>query len=350
MAHFLAELFELGVTQHGLSNDLATSIFKSLLPLYIANFNLPKYEPCKQPGVSDWYPSSYNTPQEESARYTAWISAVSQVSKKMCSMFDCGIFNLGLLEQAAEFLETMKSNAETSSELYFRPLFLPFLHGMLDVWPAHGISLSDSRCRTLYQSILGTYMRRFVGLKPPNPERNWGRTPVSCPCRDCVPLNAFITDRAKQVGRFAVGKPRRQHLHQQLDMARGTYKHETERQGNPQTLVVTKTRTEWDAKVRAWNARGTEAMAEFKSYKQATLCELLGERFEDITGTKMPSKYQASFASSAGGADERGAKRQKVRENHSVEAGGSALDSQSGDTSAAAPANGGGGRKRKRKA
>lgn len=38
-----------------------------------------------------------------------------------------------------------------------------------------------------------------------------------------------------------MGKQRRQHLHQQLDNLRIDCTHDTERYGNPQTLVVTKT-------------------------------------------------------------------------------------------------------------
>jgi hypothetical protein len=114
-------------------------------------------------------------------------------------------------------------------------------------------------------------------------------------------LNNFITSPTEKVGWFPVGKGRRQHLHQQLDRARGSYTHITERSGNPQTLVVTKTRAELDANIRAWETRRAEARNEFSAFGLETLRELLGDEFQNITGL-----------SDKESGDERGAKRQKV--------------------------------------
>ena len=80
-----------------------------------------------------------------------------------------------------------------------------------------------------------------VGIAEPV---SWAmKVPYTPCCRDCQDLASFLSDPSKQVGRFKMGKSRRMHLHRQLDGGGVDASHTTERVGNPQTLVVTKTRT-----------------------------------------------------------------------------------------------------------
>jgi hypothetical protein len=231
---------------------------------------------------------------------TAHWEAVSDASVKLPHLFRQAI-ELCLHDQAKAMLNVIRHAADTYHTNYFKHLFLPFLRGMLPVWNEKGIALSNPICRDLYQSVLASYSRRFVGEKPPCPEQSWARIGVPCSCRDCQILNSFITNPTQRVGRFPMGKNRRLHIHQQLDRTNGTYTHITERIGNPQTLVVTKTRTEWESKVSAWEARRTESINEFNSYGPETLRELLCDNFQNKTGL-----------SNAESGNERAAKRQKV--------------------------------------
>lgn len=344
MINFLAGLCQnrLGV-RYGFPQERATSIFKSQFSEFYARFDIPQsieaqnktVEPARSilPPLS--YLSHIRPLRAEGPMIAAHWEAVSDASVKLPHLFRQAL-ELCLHDQAKAMLNVIGHAADTYHVNYFKHLFLPFLRGMLPVWNEKGIALSNPTCRDLYQFVLTSYSRRFVGEKPPCPEQDWTRIRVPCSCRDCQMLNSFITNPTQRVGRFPVGKSRRMHIHQQLDKAEGTYTHITERTGNPQTLVVTKTRMEWESKVRAWETRRAEARDEFESYGLETLRELLGDHFQNITGL-----------SNAENGDERAAKRQKVgatRSGHHHQILSSNLHAQNvGDASTA----GGAGTKRK---
>lgn len=79
---------------------------------------------------------------------------------------------------------------------------------------------------------------------------NWSEPaePVtfSCSCADCVTLMRFLRHPTETQQRFKMGKARRFHLHRQLDSNVCSATHVTEHVGNPHTLVVTKTRTNYN--------------------------------------------------------------------------------------------------------
>jgi len=102
-----------------------------------------------------------------------------------------------------------------------------------------------------------------------------------------------------------MGKQRRAHLHQRIERTKESYIHETERGGNPQTLVVTKTRAGWQAKVKDWKKRRAEAMGVFKSYGQDTLRKLLGDQYAEIVSGSLGAVAEAV-------PNEQAAKRQKA--------------------------------------
>jgi len=291
MINFLAGLCRNGLgVQYGLPQERATSIFKSQFPEFYSRFDIPQSIEAQNetaPPVPltryQWQPLSYT--RQQSAKeliLAAHWEAVSDASVKLPHIFRQAL-ELCLHDQARAMLNVVRQVADTYDVDYFKYLFLPFLRAMLPVWKEKDIALSDPICRDLYQSVLKSYFQRFVGKKPPCPEKDWARARVPCSCRDCEMLNSFIVDPIQRVGRFSVGKSRRMHIHQQLDNARETYTHLTERIGNPQTLVVTKTRTEWELKIKAWEKRRAEAGDEIESYGLKSLRELLGDHFRNIT-------------------------------------------------------------------
>jgi hypothetical protein len=70
---------------------------------------------------------------------------------------------------------------------------------------------------------------------------------LSCTCRDCGTLSAFLANPDQKQGRFPLAKKRRQHLHQIIDGNRCDLTHVTERRGSPFTLVCTKTTASYEA-------------------------------------------------------------------------------------------------------
>ena len=88
---------------------------------------------------------------------------------------------------------------------------------------------------------------------PPQAPPDW-RLPaeLSCTCADCGELQAFARDPNERVHRFRINKERRRHLHQVIDRNRLDMTHVTERVGSPQTLVGTKDRRTFKARMKEY--------------------------------------------------------------------------------------------------
>jgi len=100
---------------------------------------------------------------------------------------------------------------------------------------------------------LWTSAAEFLLLRsevPPEPPSDWSlHAELPCTCADCRELQAFARDPAEKVHRFRVRKERRGHLHQVIDRHRLDMTHVTVRSGSPQTLVCTKDRRTFMARL-----------------------------------------------------------------------------------------------------
>ena len=79
--------------------------------------------------------------------------------------------------------------------------------------------------------------------EPPRATDGWsinGLAAATC-CEDCATLAAFLADPLARKLTWPLAKPRRQHIHHQLDEAELPVTHTTTRQGSPHKLVLTKT-------------------------------------------------------------------------------------------------------------
>ena len=87
----------------------------------------------------------------------------------------------------------------------------------------------------------------------PEPPADWRLDArLSCTCDDCAELLAFAHDASAIVHRFRVNKERRRHLHQAIDQHKLDMTHVTERSGSPQTLVCTKDRRTFNARMKEY--------------------------------------------------------------------------------------------------
>jgi hypothetical protein len=162
----------------------------------------------------------------------------------------------------------------------FNRLWIPFLQGMVPILENHQVPLSSPRWQQVYTGLLQAYLVNYV--QEPPPKQPVSSDQVNCICRDCKELNKFLGNPNQRVGRFPVGKGRRAHLHQQLDIARINCSHETERNGNPQTLIVTKRATRYELACAAWKERKHEAEVQMQAFDEGKLRALLDERYESI--------------------------------------------------------------------
>lgn len=88
---------------------------------------------------------------------------------------------------------------------------------------------------------------------PPQRPSDWRlHAELTCNCVDCLELEAFALDPIASVHRFRVKKERRQHLHRVIEQHRLDMTHVTERLGSPQTMVCTKDRRTFKARMKEY--------------------------------------------------------------------------------------------------
>ena len=111
----------------------------------------------------------------------------------------------------------------------------------------------DRAVQRLWMSAAEFLLRRSE--VPPQLPPDWSlQAKLSCTCADCQELQAFARDPSERVHRFRVKKERRSHLHQAIDRHRLDMTHVTDRAGSPQTLVCTKDRRTYHARMKEYQA------------------------------------------------------------------------------------------------
>lgn len=97
---------------------------------------------------------------------------------------------------------------------------------------------------------------------PPQPPADWHLdAELPCTCADCLELQAFARDPRERIHRFRINKDRRRHLHQVIERHCLAMTHVTQRAGSPQTLVCTKDRRDFQARMKEYGAE-IEAMGQ----------------------------------------------------------------------------------------
>ncbi|OTB07529.1 hypothetical protein M426DRAFT_8531 [Hypoxylon sp. CI-4A] len=187
---------------------------------------------------------------------------------------------MGLGRHLEQFAEKIASQYQRINGQDLHDLWVPLLQALMTILPQHNIEIREPHWMDLYQKIFNRYPLMYLGPEPQ--EQTLERPAVPCYCRDCNDLNAFLTDPDTEVDRFSIGKGRRQHLHEMLDEYLPECKHETERWGNPQTLVVTKAGGQAYRDVESWNERKVMVREKLEEFDQAMLHALLGPYYAEV--------------------------------------------------------------------
>ncbi|EXL79795.1 hypothetical protein FOPG_06532 [Fusarium oxysporum f. sp. conglutinans race 2 54008] len=174
---------------------------------------------------------------------------------------------------------TLQANKLPRPELYL--LWLPFLRSIIPLLHENSIPLSTPSCQKFFSTVVQAVLDVCLGPQPARPT-DWSLPRVQCDCRDCEWVNGFLNHPTEMTGRFAINKKRRQHIHQQVDRAGIGCKHETRRDTNPNTLVMTKTTRPQDVKRQDWQKRRVYLVEQFSQFKGDELKTLLGSDFEKI--------------------------------------------------------------------
>jgi hypothetical protein len=257
--------------QGEMPQETISTIFQELLDSMIATFSL-RHVP-----ESETSPDIHANCQ----RRTADVRRAPIDGQHIAELLSVSI-RFNLTTQTDGLLESLISEARVVDIRDYESMLLPFLKQTKQVLKDHNIPLCHVSFRRLYQTILISYITRYVGKKP---ERgiNWTRPNVGCRCGDCAGLNQFLSSPSQIVGRFPVAKKRRQHLHQMLDRSGSDCTHVTERYGSPQTLLVTKTHDNLARAVKKWEQRAEEARKWILDLGKRDLEQLLCPNYEDLT-------------------------------------------------------------------
>ncbi|KAI8161302.1 hypothetical protein K4K49_000467 [Colletotrichum sp. SAR 10_70] len=161
----------------------------------------------------------------------------------------------------------------------FHPLWLPFLRELIERLESHKVPLTTPRYRQIAGAILEAYRDTYLGEKPSTQARDDNARVSPCYCGDCDILNEFLRSGNKQQQRFTVSKPRRHHLHKQIENYGIRCSHVSDRSGPQDTLVVTKLDPAPGAK---WKAAREDTAEQFQQFDQTKLGILLGEDYPRI--------------------------------------------------------------------
>jgi len=267
---FLTRLFDAGVSGE-ITESVAHTIFKDIISDLADQFSL---QSLNQASGASKRLMTMNSWEPRHLSQTGTVAAPDYDNSKNIATLLCHCLSLRLETELYQIITKLGREVMKTPVELFEVIYLPFLKVLINMLQDKSLSAQGSLFQRLFQMTLCTYIIRYVQPEPV-PPKDWTRPPVSCGCSDCQVLNAFLLAPDQQVGRFAVNKQRRAHLHQRIDGTGLT--HETERRGSPQTLVVTKNLAQHHAAHKAWAQRCNVARKHIQNIGPEALKEFLLE-------------------------------------------------------------------------
>ncbi|KAL8789139.1 MAG: hypothetical protein Q9195_006959 [Heterodermia aff. obscurata] len=176
----------------------------------------------------------------------------------------------------AKLLARLSSSLDPAPTIAFPAFFMPLLAALIPHLQSHPQHIPEYA--PLFQQTLRFYKNRYIQAAPPT--SNWSFPSLGCKrCQDCQRLDAFLLDPSQRVLKIRAHKSTRAHLHQRLEYT--GHKHETDRSTYPETLVVTKAKSEKMGVYEAWEKRVKEGEEVLKGMEKGVLEKLLGARWAE---------------------------------------------------------------------
>jgi hypothetical protein len=160
-------------------------------------------------------------------------------------------------------------------------MWIPFLHSSIESLGRENALRTTPLYQKFFSALVLAMLKNYLGPEPPRPA-DWSMAGVNCSCADCEDLNTFLANPTKISAKYPMNKNRRYHVHQELQYARVGCTHVTERNTNPNTMVVTKTGRSEEVKFQQWQKRRDECAATFGKFENEHLKTLLGSNFIKI--------------------------------------------------------------------
>ena len=296
---FLVGIFDAGQAGN-IPKDVSQTIFKDILSDVAETFSFHSLSTLTKVKRARVVPSGRSSRHFSVVpSHTDTVLDLDKATSRDFALLVCNCLSLGLESSLEEMVTPLTKEAATIDVDLFEPVYLPALKVIGTMLQSKKLSVQGSPVGRLFQSLLTTYIARYVGAEPVPPS-DWQRTRVACVCSDCSQLNAFLVDPIESVWRFAANQTRRTHLQKSLkELGNGTTV-DTERGGSPLTLVVIKTQSQHLAVHTAWTARCDVAKKQLQRLDQKFLQECLAEEYENIMFVKMDAivpAYDALVAS-----------------------------------------------------
>lgn len=261
-----------GTFKAGLSKNIYRDVLADLVPLFKVEIGLyslkrPKYVPCYMGGrTSEQKDVDFIEPTE--------VAGLLDHCK-----------TLGLADEREGLVDQLVLASKSADPSAFAKLFIPLLKRMVVLSHSANLPITDTIPRHFTKSIIDEFVLRYVEPEPERP-RNWAQARTGCHnvYGDCSRLNSFLVNPEEKTGRFAIAEKRRRHLTNQLSHSGCTL--DTEHQGIPYTLVVTKTEKKWHEHHKAWRTRCRVAEQSFEDIGVEALQAILGEDYERAVDCK----------------------------------------------------------------
>ena len=145
----------------------------------------------------------------------------------------------------------------------------------------------DPAIQHLWTSATEFLLRRSE--VPPQPPPDWRlHAEFSCKCAECRELQAFARDPDESVHRFRIRQERRSHVQNAIDQHRLDMTHVTDRVGSPQTLVCTKDRRTFKARMKEYENEMAAMNTLVKLVPKSAAAVALSKRMEAAVKASTP--------------------------------------------------------------
>jgi len=285
---FIVELFKTA-DDGQIPCDVALEAFRFVLPDMVEHFSLQPPQPAGSKRVRTGS-ELYQTMIDRASPGSSLSGGSFQDSLNLAFVL-CKCSKLGLTSELDQIISKVLTESHTVRVELFDQVILPFFKVFVKFLVKQEANLTEPRFRLLFQQGLAIYQDRYVKQAPTKPT-DWARPAKGCGCNDCNELDSFLCSPILQTGRFTRVQKMRKHLEQRLSYDYEDYKLDTDRNGSPQTLVITKTKnvTQFKRDHHEWKKRGKWAIQNIQSMGVEPLTELLGDQFDVIMGLKSVQK------------------------------------------------------------
>lgn len=203
--------------------------------------------------------------------------------------------HLGLQDDLLSFLESASLTLASDNIQVPMNLELGKINGFVDAFITkirhHFGSTPQPAVASFVSSLLSQPYHVFFRSKPIQTE-NWSQEPLGCgECQDCVDLDKFLRNPTERTKRFQMAQERRKHLDYKLDDR--FFKKSTDKSKSPHTLIVTKTRAQYQHDSAKWAQTLCKWKDQLKSLQNEYMQTLLGDQYQQFVLFQPPPPANA---------------------------------------------------------